>query len=133
MGRPVEFVDVAAGVEQFGPLATMVTVTADGTPHVGSVLVTAADDRLHVRIGPRTCENVRAHAMVTLVWVDAVLGYQLIVDGVASTDPAPEADGLHPMVIVAERGILHRLAGRDDAGPTCLPLPERPGRQPISG
>ena len=127
MGRPVEYVDVAASVEQFGALATLVTVTATGTPHLGSVLVAAIDDHLHVRVGPRASENVRANAMVTLTWVDAVLGYQLIVDGVARTEPEPGADGLHPMVIAVERGILHRLAGRNDAGPTCLALPMRPG------
>ena len=43
-------------------------------------------------------------------------------DGVAEADGEPDGDGLIPVRVEVRKGILHRLAGRTDAGPTCLPL-----------
>ena len=69
MGRAVEFAEVVKAVERFGPLATLVTINGDRDPHVGTVLVTAADDHLVIRVGTRTRENVVSHPMVSLAWV----------------------------------------------------------------
>lgn len=122
MGRPVEFADVAARLDEFGPLATLVTVTPEATPHVGWVLVTIGETTLAVRVGSRSRDNVLANSAVTLAWVRDDGDYQLIVDGVATVADEPDGTGLSEVSITVERGILHRLAGRADAGPTCRPL-----------
>jgi hypothetical protein len=51
MSRPVELADVVDRLGEFGALAILVSVTPDGAPHVGTVLVTAGDGRVEVRIG----------------------------------------------------------------------------------
>jgi hypothetical protein len=122
MSRAVELAEVAERIEQFGPLATLVTVTGDGRPHVVSVLVTVDGSRLAVEAGARTSENVRANPAVTLTWMRDDGDYQLIVDGTGVVNEAPVEDGLFIVDIDVESGILHRVAGRDAAGPTCVPL-----------
>jgi hypothetical protein len=124
MGRAVELSDVVPEIERFGALATLITVGGSGAPHVGSVLVEVGDDRLVVRVGATTAANIDQRPEVSLSWLPSAGGdYQLILDGVARRDGEADGDGLTPIAIGVERGILHRLAGRADAGPTCLPLP----------
>ena len=123
MGRSVELSDVVPEIERFGALATLITVGEHGGPHVGSVLVEVGDERLVVRVGPTTAANMSRHPAVALSWLPSAGGdYQLIVDGIAEADGAPDGDGLIPVRVEVRKGILHRLAGRTDAGPTCLPL-----------
>jgi Pyridoxamine 5'-phosphate oxidase len=122
VGREVEFSDVAVWVERFGPLATLVTVTDDGAPHVGTVTVDAADDQLTMRVGARTRENVLARPALTLAWLHPDRDYQLIIDGSGAVDGDRGSDGLFGCAVSVERGILHRLAGRADAGPSCRAL-----------
>jgi hypothetical protein len=122
VGRTVEFADVVAAIEQFGPLATLVTVSEGGGAHVGTVLVAIADDDLHIEVGARTRENLHSRPAVSLVWLDPDRDYQLILDGSAQLNGAPSADGLSAVTICVESGILHRLAGRPDAGSSCLTL-----------
>ena len=123
MGRSVELSEVVPEIERFGALATLVTVGEHDEPHVGSVLVEVSDERLVVRVGPTTAANMSHRPAVSLSWLPSAGGdYQLIVDGVAAADGAPDGDGLIPVRVEVRKGILHRLAGRTDAGPTCLPL-----------
>src|SRR5262245_835829 len=122
MSRPLEFDDVVATIEEFGSLATLVTISAEGDAHVGTVLVAIADGRLDIDVGARTRGNLLARPAVTLVWTHPDLDYQLILDGSADLVGAPSADGLSAVSVCVERGILHRLAGRADAGPSCLAL-----------
>ena len=123
MGRSVELRDVVPEIERFGTLATLITVGEQGHPHVGSVLVEVGEERLVVRVGPTTAANMDRRPAVLLSWLPSAGGdYQLIVDGVAEADGAPDGDGLIPVRVEIRKGILHRLAGRTDAGPTCLPL-----------
>ena len=112
-------------VERFGPLATLVTVGDDGAPHVGTVTVGVATDQLTMRAGERTRENVLARPDLTLSWIHPERDYQLIIDGSGSVDGGPGADGLYDCAVSVQRGILHRLAGRANAGPSCRPLSER--------
>jgi len=125
MAQPVEITDVAQGVAEFGPLATLVTVTEGGAPHVGSVLVAVDDGHLAVSVGSRTRANIRSNHAVTLAWLPDHADYQLIVDGNAVTSDEPTDDGLFAVRIDVERGILHRVAGRTEAGPSCVPLTHR--------
>jgi hypothetical protein len=122
VARPVELADVLAQVERYGPLASLLTVTPDGRPHVGTVLVTERAGRLDVRVGSRTRDNIAGNPRVSLAWVREHLDDQLIVDGTAEVGAGPDSDGLHTVAIAVERGILHRLAGRPDAGPSCRSL-----------
>jgi hypothetical protein len=124
VGREVEFSDVTVWVERFGPLATLVTVTDAGAPHVGTVTVSAATDELTMRVGARTRENVLARPALTLAWLHPQRDYQLIIDGSGSVGGDPGSDGLYECAVSVERGILHRLAGRPDAGPSCRALSE---------
>jgi hypothetical protein len=124
VGRAVEFADVVTWVERFGPLATLVTVTDEEVPHVGTVTVGVATDQLTMRVGARTRENVLSRAALTLAWLHPERDYQLIIDGSGSVDGDPGSDGLYECAVTVERGILHRLAGRTDAGPSCRPLSE---------
>lgn len=121
MSRPIEFSDVLARLAEYGELATLVSVTPDGAPHIGTVLVAAGDRHLEVRVGSRTREHLRANPSVTLTWLRGDSDYQLIVDGVAEASSDPGPDGLFAVAIDARRGILHRLAGRNE-GPTCRSL-----------
>jgi hypothetical protein len=125
VSRPTEFAEVAAAVEQFGPLATLVTVNADGAPHVGTVLVGIADEHLTVQVGSSTRENVLARPALSLAWLDPDRDYQLILDGSGTVGEAPGADGVSAVTVRVERGILHRLAGRPEAGPSCLELSQQ--------
>jgi hypothetical protein len=122
MTKEVSFVDVMAQVAELGPLTTLITVTPEGLPHVGSVLVTAVDDEISVRVGRRTRDNLLARQNLTLTWLDPTRDYQLILDGAGYVGDEPDTDGLYPAIIVISSGILHRLAGRPDAGPSCKTL-----------
>lgn len=119
MSRPAELADVATHLAEYGPLATLVTVSPEATPHVGTVLVAVDRSRLVVRVGERTRGHIRANPSVTLAWLRADDDYQLIVDGIAVVvDATPAADELYAVEIDVRRSILHRLAGRTE-GPTC--------------
>ena len=125
MSKSVEFSDVAAHVDHYGPLASLVSVGADATPHIGTVLVETADDSIGVRIGSTTRGNMQAHPAVTLAWLRDGDDYQLILDGTATVDDEVGADGLYAARIRVDRGILHRVAGRPEAGPSCMALADR--------
>jgi hypothetical protein len=131
MGRSVVLSDVVPEIERFGALATLITVGELGEPHLGSVLVEVGDEHLLVRVGPTTAANMSRRPAVSLTWLPSSSGeYQLIVDGLAEPDGAADGDGLIPVRVEVLRGILHRLAGRSDAGPTCLPLRNGTGAGP---
>jgi Pyridoxamine 5'-phosphate oxidase len=121
VSRLVELADVAARLAEFGPLAILVTVTPDATPHVGTVLVSAGATHLDVKVGARTRDHIRANPSVTLTWVRDAVDYQMIVDGVAVVLDDPDEDGLYAVGIDVHGGILHRLVGRR-TGPTCRAL-----------
>jgi hypothetical protein len=122
MAREVLFTDVRRRVAEFGELATLVTVTEAGTPHAVTVLVEAAGDRLVARVGPSTRRNLVARPTLSLLWLPTDGGlYQLILDGEAETI-GEETEAATEISIVVTKGILHRLAGHDGAGPTCAAL-----------
>ncbi len=102
-------------------MATLVTVTTDGKPHLGTVLVTVGQAELSVRVGGRTREILQSNPAVSLAWTRDDSDYQMIVDGTATVGGVDE-EGLHVVAVRVERGILHRVAGRA-AGPSCVPLP----------
>jgi hypothetical protein len=109
----VETTAVALGDE-----ALLVTVGDDAAPHVVSTVLRWRDGRVVADAGRRTVANAGANHVVTLLWPTPYAGaYRLIVDGRASV-----ADD--ELVITPTSAILHRIAGIDGEGPTCLPVPE---------
>jgi Pyridoxamine 5'-phosphate oxidase len=123
MKRDAEFEDVRRRMDEFGPRASLVTVTDEGTPHVVSVLVGLEGERLTVDVGSRSQSNLTDKPNVTLVWFPPAGGnYQMIVDGSAAQIGEPNDDGLATVSIEVTRGILHRLAGLEGSGPTCIAL-----------
>jgi hypothetical protein len=110
-------------MDEFGSTASLVTVSEDGTPHVVSVVVGTDGERLTVDVGTRTRENVSSRPNATLVWFPPHGGnYQMIVDGVVEQIGDKNADDLSAVSITVTRGILHRLAGLAESGPTCITL-----------
>ncbi len=123
MSRAVEFDDVRRRLAEFGELATLVTVNERGAPHAVSVVVAAADGRLVAAVGSRTLANIAGQPAVSLLWMPASSGdYQLILDGTAAPLDTSRTDGITDVSVTVTTGILHRLAGRRSAGPTCVAL-----------
>jgi Pyridoxamine 5'-phosphate oxidase len=121
MAKQVELADVAAQLAVYGRLATLVTVDADGSPHVGTVEVRLGPAGLEIAVGPSTRANIRANPSVSLSWLRDGDDYQLIVDGIAVVVDDSGPDGLHAAEIAVRSGILHRLAGRTE-GASCRHL-----------
>ena len=124
VGREVEFADVRRRIEEFGDRATVITVAESNKPHVVSAVVEVADGRLTTRVGQRTATNLAECSSLCLLWQPVDGGeYQLIVDGIAERVDAVEGpEGVAEISIVVTRGILHRLAGLPDDGPSCVAL-----------
>ena len=120
MSVAVELGELAAKVEEFGPVAYLVSVRPDGRPHVVSVAVAWSDDggSLVAGAGSRTSANVAENGNVTLVWASRPgADYCLLVDGTAS------AAGDEQLSIVPTGAVLHRVADASDPdAPSCVKL-----------
>jgi len=83
----VDLSALAERVDEYGPIAYLVTVSAEGLPHVVSVTVGwDGDEHQHLVVGAgrHTAANVGDHPTVTLLWPAPPGGaYGLIVDGQA--------------------------------------------------
>jgi hypothetical protein len=126
VARSVAFETVVSEVRRFGPLATLVTVTAASAPHVCTVQLATDTGQLSAKVGSRTRENIKKNPAVTLTWTPEQGDYQLILDGTATVDDHPGPDGLHDVQIDVDQGILHRIAGRLDSGPSCVAVGSAP-------
>lgn len=116
MSVAVELGELAAKVEEYGPVAYLVSVRPEGRPHVVSVAVGWSDDgaSLVAGAGSRTSANVAANDSVTLLWA-ARGDYCLLVDGSASV-----SDG-ETLSIVPTGAVLHRVAdAADPDAPSCV-------------
>lgn len=106
-------------IGEFGPRAYLVTVTDEGTPHVVSVVVDRVEDRLAVGAGRRTRANLAERPSLTLLWPPAAdPAYSLVVDGTFAAD----LDGGERIAIDPTSAVLHRVAGAEGDGPTCVPV-----------
>ena len=120
----MQFADVRRRVAEFGDRATLITVNASNSPHVVSTIVEVVDGQLLTNVGQRTAANLAERSALSLVWQPPNGGeYQLIVDGIADhVDVVEDGRGVATISIVVTRGILHRLAGLPDDGPSCVAL-----------
>jgi len=113
---PVDLEALESTATVLGAEALLVTVSDAATPHVVSTLVRWRDGAIETGAGRRTAANIEVHPAVTLLWPAVHDGaYRLIVDGDASV--AGETVTVTPTFAV-----LHRIAGADGDGPTCLPV-----------
>lgn len=116
MSVPVDLAALRDRLAEHGPHPFLVTVNDDGTPHVTSVTVRLESDVLVAGAGRRTRQNVVARPAVALLWPPAEdPGYSLIVDAVATGD-----EGSEELRMAPHAAILHRVAGADGEGPSCL-------------
>ena len=120
MSIAVGLAALADRIEEFGPIAYLVSVGSEGLPHVVSVRATWDDGRVMVGAGRQTLANVEARPDVTVLWsAPSGRGYCLIVDGTARLLP----DASEPTLgIDPTTGVLHRTPEGDPAEPSCIKL-----------
>lgn len=121
---PVELTDLAERIEQFGSVAYLVTVNADGSPHVVSVEIQWDDlGRLSVPVGNRSLANADESPSVTLLWpAHPGDSYGLIVDGQAT---GKDGDVESRLAIAPTAAVLHRTPAGDPSSPSCIRVLER--------
>ena len=120
MSVAVALDQLAEQLDSLGPRAFLITVGADSTSHVVSVLVRAEGEELLAEVGRRSRANLVSNPRATLLWPPVADGpYSLIVDGTVD----PRAGDL--VAVRPERAVLHRIAGGDTDLPTCVPLEGR--------
>ena len=109
MSIPVELAEVPAQVSRLGPGALLVTNSAEGPPHVASVLVASDGELLTMGAGRKTRANIATNPAMTLVWPAVDGEHCLIVDGTAEEDR-------HDSVLMRPTSaILHRLTRAEGA------------------
>ncbi len=123
MAGPVDSVDLRPHLAAYGALATVVTVAADGRPHVGTSIVEIDGDQIRIRVGTGTAGHLAQNPAVCLTWPPPDGDdYQLIVDGTAGE--VRPVDGAFEVYVTSLEGIRHRVAGAPTTGPSCLRLDE---------
>jgi hypothetical protein len=123
---PVELSALVERVDEYGPIAYLITVGGDAVPHVVSVTVTwdrADATEIVVGAGRHTSSNVAANARVTLLWPPGTGGtYGLIVDGQARL---VEVGGEAKLAIAPTAAVLHRTPAGDPDAPSCITVLSR--------
>jgi hypothetical protein len=126
MSKDVRLADLARQLDVYGPLATVVTVSAEAIPHVGTSLVELDGDRVVVRVGPTAAGQLEANPALCLTWPPpAGNDYQLIVDA-SAVEVRPDGDTF-TVVADARSGIRHSVATAPKTGPSCIALDEGVG------
>jgi hypothetical protein len=112
----VELAELRDKVAEYGAVAFLVTVGADGAAHVVSTAVEMTGDAITAPAGRTTAANADRAGSITVLW-PARPGerYCLIVDGTATVE-----DGA--VTVGPVRAVLHRVADAPDDGPTCVPI-----------
>jgi hypothetical protein len=116
MSVAVALEELAQRIDEYGPVAHLVTVNDDGTPHVTSAAVSWDGDVLRVGAGKRTGANAASRSGLSLLWA-APPGqpYSLIVDGDAKV-----VDGGEALLLKPTRAVLHRVANADPSLDSCV-------------
>ncbi|MGI9034093.1 MAG: pyridoxamine 5'-phosphate oxidase family protein [Acidimicrobiales bacterium] len=118
MTTPEAQVALAEHIDELGPIAYLVTVGAEGRPHVVAVRVDWSGGELMITAGRHSSANVADQPGVSLVWAAPQgNGYCLIVDGVARLLSAPSPAGL---AVEPTRAVLHRTPEGDPSAPSCI-------------
>ncbi len=121
MATAIDPTDLPRHLATYGPRATVITVSGDARPHVGTSLVALDGDRVVLQVGPRAAGYLETHRDLCLTWVPpAGEPYQLIIDATA-VEVTPNGDAFR-VVAALHAGIRHRVADADPVGPSCVPL-----------
>lgn len=123
MSIAVDLADLADRLAEYGPVAFLVTVGGDGSPHVVSVGASLEDGRVVCGAGRTTAANARERSAVTVLWPGGPTGdYSLLVDGDAAVERGDEGD---QVLVTPRRAVLHRLQGAAGDGPACVTVLDR--------
>lgn len=118
-----------SAVKERGAGAYVMTVSADGSPHVTYAPVRWEGDGLTADVGAQTALNAQARPLVSLLFpVRNADDYSLIVDGSAAVEPASRTLVLRPT-----RGVLHRPGAPSDPTSSCTAdcVPLFASREPL--
>jgi hypothetical protein len=117
MSVPVALEALHARLDEYGPVAFLVTVNEQGTAHVVSVEVRTDGDQLVVPTGRSTRRNLEHNPHLTLLWpLGHDPAYSMIVDATVTSLEDDEA------TIAPQSAVLHRVAGSNGDGPVCVPV-----------
>ncbi len=123
MSVPVDLGALRERIADHGTTAFLVTVNENGTAHVVSVLLRFEGDGLAAAVGARSRSNVERNQDVTLLWPPRPdPAYSMIVDATAAAGDEDE------ITLEPHSAVLHRVAGADGDGPTCLPVTDPASR-----
>jgi hypothetical protein len=113
-----------AQVDEFGPVAYLVTVGGSGAPHIVSVTVSWSGDRLVMGAGRTSARNVAAGGTLTLLWppCGADGPYSLLVDGRGEVLPRGADDDDTRVAFSPTTAVLHRSAPAHPSGPRCVAI-----------
>lgn len=121
VAKPVTTSDLRRHLDRYGTTASVITVSDDHRPHVVTSGVDLDDDRVLVRVGPRSAEHLRSHPDLCLIWAPPDgEDYLLIVDA-SAVEVAPDGEEF-TVVASPTSGIRHRVADAASTGPTCITL-----------
>ncbi|MGH2473644.1 MAG: pyridoxamine 5'-phosphate oxidase family protein [Candidatus Limnocylindrales bacterium] len=122
MSVAVSLQELYERIETCGPQAFLVTVSEGGDAHVVSVVVRREGDALAFDAGRTSRANLAVRPTATLLWPSRSFDngeYSLIVDG----------DGVvaggEGVVVNPTAAVLHRIAGTDGGGPSCIRVMSR--------
>lgn len=103
---------LSAAVNEFGPVAYLLSSGGDGRPRAVSVAVTTVDGRLQASIGGRTAANIDTQSLISLLWPRVGDGpFSLIVDGEAELLASPAANPGGAIVSIRPTSaVRHRTA-----------------------
>jgi hypothetical protein len=121
MSVPVPLDALAAQLGVYGPVAFVVTTSADGRPHTVSATVALVGGVLRGAVGRTTATNAVERPTVTVLWPPAAdPRYSLIVDADATVDGTPGTDAV--LVLTPTRAVQHRQADAPDDVASCIPV-----------
>ncbi|MBS1836489.1 MAG: pyridoxamine 5'-phosphate oxidase family protein [Actinobacteria bacterium] len=146
MSKTIRTTDLRSHLDRYGPLAEVITVSADHRPHVVTSLVEIEGDHLTIVVGDRTAANLAERPDLCLTWAaPPTEEHILIVDGTAIDMSASSAAGdsavgdsaagdsaagdsaagdsaVVRVVVAPTSGIRHRRADAAGDGPSCVRL-----------
>ncbi len=116
MSIPVPLDRLRTAVDERGPGAYLLTVSADARPHAVAVSVTWDRDCMTVEVGRRSAANATARPGVCLLFPFRTPGdYSLIVDGTVAVAP----EDARRLLISPLTAVLHRPAAEPKPGAAC--------------
>ena len=119
MSQPVTLDELWKRIDEYGDKAYLVTINAEATPHVVTVVIGRSGHDITVGAGKGTRSNLAANPKLTIMWAPTIdPAYCLLVDGVL----AGGLDDEDHITIEATSAMLHRVAGADGNGPRCIPV-----------